>query len=151
VNALTKLLALTSEGKIERGLSYTPAEIAQQPNAEPCLPGTLFNTCAFASNTIGGTFGNAGRNIIKGPGYQTRDTSLVKQFPISEQKHFEFRAEFFDLLNHVNYLFSQFGSISAEPTPWELNPTVPAGQSSSGFPLAARAPRPVQFALKFYF
>jgi hypothetical protein len=76
-----------------------------------------------------------------------RSTTL-KHFPISEQKHFEFRA---DLLNHVNYLFSQFGSISAEPTPLELNPTVPAGPSSFGFPVAARAPRQVQFALRFYF
>jgi hypothetical protein len=79
-----------------------------------------------------------------------RSTTL-KHFPISEQKHFGFRAEFFNLLNHVNYLFSQFGSISAEPTPLELNPTVPAGPSSFGFPVTARAPRQVQFALKFYF
>jgi hypothetical protein len=151
VNALARLLALTSEEKIERALLYRPAEIAQQPNAKPCQPGTLFNTRAFANNTIGGTFGNAGRNIIKGPGYKTWDTSLAKQFPISEQKHFEFRAEFFNLLNQVNDSLSQFGSISAEPTPWELNPTVPAGQSSFGFPVAARTPRQVQFALKFYF
>ena len=75
-----------------------------------------------------GTFGNAGRNIIQGPGYKTWDTSLVKQFPISEQKHLEFRAEFFNVLNHVNYLFGQFGAISAEPTPLEL------GQSWFGFP-----------------
>jgi hypothetical protein len=115
------------------------------PNAKPCIPGSLFNTCAFADNTALGTFGNAGRNIIEGPGYKTWDTSLVKQFPISEQKHLEFRAEFFNVLNHVNYLFGQFGAISAEPTPLEL------GQSGFGFPLAARDPREIQFALKFYF
>ena len=149
VNARAKLLDLTSEEKIGRGRLYTPAEIAQQP--KPFLPATLFNTCVFANNTLGGTFGNAGRNIIKRPGYKTWDTSLVKQSPISEQKHFEFRAEFFNLPNHVNYLFPQLGSISAEPTPLELNPTVPAGQSRFGFPVAARAPRQVQFAVKFYF
>ena len=115
------------------------------PNAAPCVPGTLFNTCAFEDNTDLGTFGNAGRNIIKGPGYKTWDTSLVKQFPISEQKRFEFRAEFFNVLNHVNYLFGQFGAISAEPTPLEF------GQAGFGFPLAARAPRQIQVALKFYF
>jgi len=115
------------------------------PNSKPCMPGTLFNTCAFADNTVLGTHGNAGRNIIEGPGYKTWDTSLVKQFPISEDKHLEFRAEFFNVLNHVNYLFGQFGAISAEPTPLEL------GQSGFGFPLAARAPRQIQFALKFYF
>jgi hypothetical protein len=115
------------------------------PNASPCVPGTLFNTCAFEHNTAQGTFGNAGRNIIQGPGYQTWDTSLVKQFPIREQKRLEFRAEFFNALNHVNLLFEQFGSISAEPTPLEL------GQSGFGFPLSARDPRQIQFALKFYF
>jgi hypothetical protein len=115
------------------------------PNAKPCIPGTLFNTCAFADNTVLGTFGNAGRNIIEGPGYKTWDTSLVKQFQFSEQKHLEFRAEFFNVLNHVNYLFGQFGAISAEPTPLEL------GQAGFGFPLSARAPRQIQFALKFYF
>jgi hypothetical protein len=95
VNVRAKLLDLAGEEKIERGLLYTPAEIAQQPNAKPFLPGTLFDTCAFADNTIGGAFGNAGRNIIKDPGYKTWDTSLVKQFPISEQKHVEFRQNFF--------------------------------------------------------
>lgn len=115
------------------------------PNAKPCIPGTLFNTCAFADNTALGTFGDAGRNIIEGPGYTTWDTSLVKQFPITEQKRLEFRAEFFNVLNHVNYLFGQFGAISAEPTPLEL------GQSGFGYPLSARPPRQIQFALKFYF
>jgi hypothetical protein len=127
-----------------------PARIGD-PNAKPCIAGTLFNTCAFADNSTipglipQGTFGDAGRNIIEGPGYKTWDTSLVKQFPINEQKHLEFRAEFFNVLNHVNYLFGQFGAISAEPTPLEL------GQSGFGYPLAARAPRQIQFALKFYF
>jgi hypothetical protein len=125
--------------------------VVGNPNAKPCVPGTLFNTCAFADDgTIPGiiplgTHGSAGRNIIEGPGYKTWDTSLVKQFPINEQKHLEFRAEFFNVLNHVNYLFGQFGAISAEPTPLEL------GQSSFGYPLAARPPRQIQFALKFYF
>jgi len=127
------------------GFYCSRPNLVGNPNAKPCTPGTLFNTCAFADNTILGTFGNAGRNIIEGPGYTEWDTSLVKQFPISEQKHLEFRAEFFNLLNHVNYLFGQFGAISAEPTPLEL------GQSGFGFPLAARAPRQIQFALKFYF
>jgi len=49
----------------------------------------------------------------------------------------------------VNYLFGNFGAISAEPTPLELNVANP--QNDFGFPLAARAPRQIQFALKFYF
>ncbi|HUD68383.1 MAG TPA: hypothetical protein VMQ17_27620 [Candidatus Sulfotelmatobacter sp.] len=53
-----------------------------RPNSHPCVAGTLFNTSAFAHNLVQGTFGNAGRNIIEGPGYKTWHMSLVKQFPI---------------------------------------------------------------------
>jgi hypothetical protein len=138
------------------GFNCARPNLVGNPNATPCIPGTLFNTCAFAHNVVQGTFGNAGRNIIQGPGYKTWDTSLVKQFPIREQMHLEFRAEFFNVLNHVNYLFGQFGAISAEPTPLELDPnninTLTNPQASSfGYPLSARAPREIQFALKFYF
>jgi hypothetical protein len=59
--------------------------------------------------------------------------------------HVEFRAEFFNVLNHVNYLFQQFGAISVEPIALEL------GSGSLGQAQAARAPRQIQFALKFYF
>jgi hypothetical protein len=138
------------------GFNCARPNLVGNPNATPCVPGTLFNTCAFAHNDVQGTFGNAGRNIIQGPGYKTWDTSLVKQFPIREQMRFEFRAEFFNILNHVNYLFGQFGGISAEPTPLELDPNnintaANPRASSFGYPLAARDPRQIQFALKFYF
>jgi hypothetical protein len=138
------------------GFYCSRPNLVGNPNAHPCVPGTLFNTCAFAPNTVQGTFGNAGRNIIQGPGYKTWDTSLVKQFPIREQMHLEFRAEFFNLLNHVNYLFSQFGAISAEPTALELDPNnvntaQNPTQSPFGYPQAARPPRQIQLALKFYF
>jgi hypothetical protein len=138
------------------GFNCARPNLVGNPNTRPCVPGTLFNTCAFADNNVQGTFGNAGRNIIEGPGYKTWDTSLVKQFPIREQMRLEFRAEFFNILNHTNFLFGQFGAISAEPTPLELDPnninTVATPHVSSfGYPLAARAPREIQFALKFYF
>jgi len=138
------------------GFNCARPNLVGNPNTRPCVPGTLFNTCAFADNNVQGTFGNAGRNIIQGPGYKTWDTSLVKQFPIREHMHLEFRAEFFNILNHTNFLFGQFGAISAEPTPLELDPnninTVATPHVSSfGYPLAARAPREIQFALKFYF
>src|SRR6266852_3351943 len=138
------------------GFNCSRPNLVGNPNSRPCVPGTLFNTCAFADNNVQGTFGNAGRNIIQGPGYKTWDTSLVKQFPIREQMHLEFRGEFFNILNHTNFLFGQFGAISAEPTPLELDPnninTVATPRLSSfGYPLAARDPREIKFALKFYF
>ncbi len=140
----------------------TRPALVGNPNAKPCVRGTLFNTCAFADNNIipgiipAGTFGDAPRNNILGPGARTWDTSLVKQFPISEQKHFEFRAEFFNILNHVNYLFGQWGAISPPATALTYdssNVNTPSNPNASAFghALAARDPRQIQFALKFYF
>jgi len=138
------------------GFYCSRPNVVGNPNATPCVAGTLFNTCAFEHNTVQGTFGQENRNTIRGPGYQTWDTSLIKQFPIHEQMRLEFRAEFFNALNHVNFLMSQFGSISAEPTALELDPNnINTSQnplaSPFGYPQAARAPRQIQFALKFYF
>jgi hypothetical protein len=138
------------------GFYCSRPNLVGNPNARPCVPGTLFNTCAFAHNLVAGTFGNAGRNIIKGPGYKTWDMSLVKEVPLREQMHFEFRAEFFNLLNHVNYLFEQSGAISSEPVALELDPnnintTQSPTVSPFGYAQAARPPRQIQLALKFYF
>jgi hypothetical protein len=123
----------------------TRPNVIANPNSKPCVAGTLFNTCAFAGDTVVGTFGDAGRNIVQGPGYQNWDFSVMKQFPISEAKRFEFRAEFFNIWNHVNPLFGHLGEISAEPVPVER------GTPQFGFPVSARLPRQIQFAAKFYF
>jgi Carboxypeptidase regulatory-like domain/TonB dependent receptor/TonB-dependent Receptor Plug Domain len=47
--------------------------------------------------------GTAGRNSILGPGLTDFDTSLVKNTKISEAVNLQFRAELFNVLNHVNY------------------------------------------------
>ncbi len=119
-------------------------DVIGNPNGTHCLPGTLFNTCAFASNTIPGIYGDAGRNIIRGPGYQNWDISLFKGFSISEQKRLEFRTEFFNAFNHYNPLF-------ANPNVIGTNTATVLGSSTFGFATAARDPRFIQFALKFYF
>ena len=119
-------------------------DVVGNPNAAPCVPGTLFNTCAFVANTVPGTFGDAGRNIIRGPGLQNWDLSFIKQFPIRDQMHFEFRAELFNIWNHPNLTF-------ADPTTTNENFSTERGASQFGFPTASLAPRLVQFALKFYF
>jgi hypothetical protein len=118
--------------------------VVGNPNGGPCVPGTLFNTCAFVANTVFGTFGDAGRNIIRGPGLQNWDLSFIKQFPIREQMRFEFRAELFNIWNHPNLTF-------ADITTTNENFSTERGASQFGFPTASLAPRLVQFALKFYF
>jgi hypothetical protein len=125
-------------------ISCIRPDLIGNPNGKPCVQGTLFNTCAFASATTIGSFGNAGRNIIRGPGYQNWDISFFKMFPIREEMHFEFRAEFFNAFNHANPEFTNPETI-VENTATEL------GSSTYGFPGYTRPPRQIQFALKFYF
>jgi len=60
-----------------------------------------FNTAAYASPALY-TFGNAGRNSLRGPSYWDLDSSLFRLFPVGEGRQFEFRAEAFNLLNNVD-------------------------------------------------
>src|SRR5207248_7628862 len=47
--------------------------------------------------------GTAGRNLVYGPGFVNWDFSAFKNFPITESKKVQFRAEFFNLFNQVNF------------------------------------------------
>jgi len=121
-------------------------DVIGNPNGKPCVAGTFYNTCAFTSDLVQGTFGNEPRNSVHGPGYQDWDISVMKSFPVREQMHFEFRADFFNLWNHTSFLTGPTGSDGQfEPVAVEL------GTSQMGFPQAARDPRLIQFALKFLF
>ncbi|MBS1825647.1 MAG: TonB-dependent receptor [Acidobacteria bacterium] len=61
-----------------------------------------FNTAAFARNAVG-TYGNAGRSILGGPGSWAWDLSAQKRFTLwSDRSRLEFRTDFFNILNHAN-------------------------------------------------
>jgi Carboxypeptidase regulatory-like domain/TonB dependent receptor-like, beta-barrel len=111
--------------------------LIENPNASPCVPGTFFNTCAFGDPPLG-SFGNVGRNTIVGPGLNSWDFSIFKNFQISERVRAEFRSEFFNFPNHTNFTLPSGGSESM-------------GSSNFGFMTGARPPRQIQFAMKFYF
>jgi Carboxypeptidase regulatory-like domain len=64
-------------------------------------PDHLFNTAAF-SDPAPFTFGNAGRDIIPGPGNAIVDFALHRRFVVAEGKSVEFRWETFNALNHPN-------------------------------------------------
>ena len=106
-------------------------------------PDSFFNTCAFTDPPLG-SFGNVGRNTIQGPGSKIWDFSLFKTFSIEEKAHLEFRAEFFNILNHTNFLFAKSG-------PQNGNGSTILGASQFGFLTAARDPRQIQLALKLSF
>jgi hypothetical protein len=53
--------------------------------------------------TEAGRFGNAGRNIVRGPGQSTLDLSVFKTWAVTESTRFQFRLEGFNVLNHANF------------------------------------------------
>jgi hypothetical protein len=86
-----------------------------------------------------GTFGNMGRNIIRGPGFTNWDSSVSKTWSLNEKLKLQLRAEFFNLLNHPNFAPGSIGGELARPatvglatyTPdvWASNPVVGSGGS----------------------
>lgn len=82
------------------------------------------------------TFGNCPRNIITGPGFNNWDFSVFKNFYFDERYRLQFRAEFFNLFNHAQFLNTGFTNIQ-QPAFGLVTATLPA--------------REIQFGLKFYF
>ena len=105
-------------------------------NPELSDPTTLqwFNTTAFAFPAPG-TFGNAGRNILEGPGFQNVNASLLKNTRLTERVNLQFRAEAFNLFNHPNFNL----------------PDNFLGSPTFGRITSARDPRHIQFGLKLLF
>ncbi len=82
-----------------------------------------FNPAAFAAPPAF-TFGNVGRNTLYGPGMQTLDLALHREFALTEDVKFQFRAEVFNALNRTNLgtpnrfvNTPQFGTITEASTP----------------------------------
>jgi len=66
-------------------------------------PSSWFNTCAFAQPPAG-QFGDAGRNIMTGPGIANLDFSLYRNILFHTEGHrLQLRAEVFNLFNHPNF------------------------------------------------
>jgi outer membrane receptor protein involved in Fe transport len=60
-----------------------------------------FETSAYTANALG-TFGNAGRNALRGPRFATVDLGLQKTFPVSGHVKTQLRIDAFNVLNNVN-------------------------------------------------
>lgn len=82
------------------------------------------------------TFGNAGRNSLRGPGFWNLDFSVFRNFDIVERLHLQFRGEFFNVFNHTN--FANPGSTLGNPNFGVITST-------------ANGPRTIQVALKLTF
>lgn len=133
---------------IQSGLPFTPVLQTSTTNtgtsSRPNVVGAVtypqslsrwYDPTAFGSPAPF-TYGNAGRNILVGPGRWNWDMSLFKDFPVRERFKFQFRAEAFNIFNHP-----QFGLPNANIG------NVQAGTITS----TVGNPRQLQGALRFQF
>lgn len=130
----------TSDQELMSSVDY---ETPGQPNLVSPFrrldPGTnnglYFDPSAFQDAALG-TIGNAPRTICCGPGILNFDFAIHKSIPLKEARTLEFRTEFFNLLNHTQFL-NPMGNITAGPQFGKV------GRS--------RDPRLIQFAAQFSF
>ncbi|HLH03179.1 MAG TPA: carboxypeptidase regulatory-like domain-containing protein [Bryobacteraceae bacterium] len=88
------------------GFYSSKPDLISDPNAGPHTPNEWVSRTAFLQlnpTTQAGQFGNEGRNVVRGPGIETVDLSVFKNFSVSERARLQFRAESFNLLNHANF------------------------------------------------
>ncbi|MGC1906595.1 MAG: carboxypeptidase regulatory-like domain-containing protein [Candidatus Acidiferrum sp.] len=123
----------------------------QRPDSVPGVsqyaasPGTsgldFLNPAAFAV-PADGTFGNLARNTFYGPSFKQLDISFLKKTRLTESKGLEFRAEFFNIVNHPNF---------DEPFNFFPSPTFGQLYQTLGRTLGEGTARQIQLALRFTF
>ncbi len=119
-----------SSGTYRPDLVSTPTDNCGRGGLVGCI-----NAAAFTVNDLYPitpthyAYGTAGRNLLHGPGAETVNFSLFKNFPIYERVRFQLRFETFGLFNHSNFAnpaatlnTSSFGNITG------LNGTAPGSR-----------------------
>lgn len=115
------------------GRTQDRPDVIGDPNGGPRTVGQWFDTSAFVAPAPF-TYGNAGKNIIEGPGTRTLDLSLFKHIPLNKGS-LQFRIETFNITNRTN--FNQPGSTF--------------GTGSFGVISSAGPARQVQLGLRYSF
>lgn len=103
----------------------------------------FFNTEAFG-RPARGTFGNAPKDVIRGPGINNWDLSLFKNFPLgAESRTLQFRWELYNAWNHTQF--------SAVDTSARFSPDGKQANTRFGALTAANPPRQMQLSLRVIF
>jgi outer membrane receptor protein involved in Fe transport len=87
--------------------SFSNAQCGDDNNPDPCTPSsTVFPSSAqVVADPSLATYGTLARNSLRGPGYVNFDLAFSKTTNlVGERVKLEFRAEFFNLFNHANFL-----------------------------------------------
>ena len=88
------------------GFAASRPNVVGDPNGGPRTVDQWLSRDAFQRlnpATDAGQFGNAGRNIARGPAYTNVDVSLVRNFTLHGDVRLQFRAEAFNVANHANF------------------------------------------------
>jgi hypothetical protein len=138
----------------------TALTIPDPPN--PPIPTTGDSNCLAGSRH----FGNLGRNALRGPAFKEVNLSIYKNTALTERVTLQFRAEFFNVLNHPNYANPNLPNFITDPASagiGTINSATPGrglgplalsatGDVGIGNPfLGGGGPRGSQFALKIIF
>jgi Carboxypeptidase regulatory-like domain len=161
--SLSGIATLQSGFPLSPQLGYNPTGNGDtrnpvRPDRTPGFQGPLysktvkqwFNPAAFTA-PYPGTFGDVGRDTLTGPGLSELDFSVAKSTTIREGLRAQFRAEFFNVLNHSNFTTPNPVVYSSGPTP--KTPTTEAQVSPTAGVVSATATtsRQIQFGLKLLF
>ncbi len=150
------------------GIPYFPgtsnsACLAQAQKNGPLAVASLTNLGCYANGRsmlippAFGSYGTAGANIFRGMPYYNMDLSITKQFRFGERLTAQFRAESFNIFNHVN-ISNPYGGPGGDNTftdptanaPFGFRPETPDITSSNAV-LGSGGPRAIQLGLKLIF
>ncbi len=123
---------------LDNGMGNAPNRICNGSVSNPTISHWFDPNCFVSPAT--NVFGNSGYNILYGPHFQDWDFATLKDFRFSESRYLQFRAEFFNLPNNVD-----FGNPNA---------FICGGFCGEGTITGLAGgynPRQIQFALKLYF
>jgi hypothetical protein len=131
------------------GVPYYPGTtnpqcLAQSQAMGPLAVASLHNLGCYALGSsvlvppAYGSFGTMPRNPWRDQGFRNWDLSIAKQFRLNERFSAQFRVEFFNILNQINFV-NPFGGPGGAGTPNDLNPSK-AGQTGTGLGYVLNTP-----------
>lgn len=126
---------MITELRHSSGVSLIPAR-GQTPN-------NWINSAAFTT-PVAGTYGDAGRNLVRAPGLWQVDMAMAKKVPVTERLGAEFRVEAFNVLNRAQFGIPQ-ANLSSPLSFGVITTPVNQGATESG------TPRQFQLALRLSF
>ncbi|MFZ1160085.1 MAG: hypothetical protein WAO10_20035, partial [Candidatus Sulfotelmatobacter sp.] len=118
----------------KNGNYYFNPQLFTENTTDPACGGVPYSGCYDPS--LLGRVGNTPRTLCCGPGISDTDLVVIKNIPVTERMHAEFRGEVFNIFNHTQFYNPDGNSTDG---------------SQFGQVTQVKDPRLVQFALKFYF